>query len=70
MICDMKPIPLGAIRDVKEVNEVSVESMAGSADCTGSIGAGNIIKLGNKIIVAFNIAAIVQSPCTGRQGGS
>jgi len=29
---DMKPIPYGAIRDVKEVDEVSVESMAGAAD--------------------------------------
>ena len=35
-----------------------MDSVAASADCTSSIGEGNIIKLTNKIIVGLNIAAM------------
>ncbi len=46
-----------------------MKSMAGSVVLTGSIGAGNVTKLANQIIVAINIAAMSEALVLASKAG-
>lgn len=46
-----------------------LKAMAGSVVHTGDIGAGNVTKLANQVIVALNIAAMSEAADAGDQSG-
>ena len=62
-------VMVGGKKDVFEKCYPVMKAMAGSVVHTGSIGAGNITKLANQIIVALNIAAMSEALVLASKAG-
>jgi len=62
-------VMVGGKKDVFEKCYDIMKSMAGSVVLTGDIGAGNITKLANQIIVALNIAAMSEALVLATKAG-
>ncbi|MGW8311937.1 MAG: 2-hydroxy-3-oxopropionate reductase [Desulfuromonadales bacterium] len=62
-------VMVGGKQDVFEKCYDIMKSMAGSVVLTGDIGAGNITKLANQIIVALNIAAMSEALVLATKAG-
>lgn len=54
-------VMVGGPKDVFEKVEPVLKSMAASVVLTGAVGAGNVTKLANQVIVALNIAAMSEA---------
>lgn len=54
-------VMVGGPQDIFDTVEPVLKAMAGSVVRTGDIGAGNVTKLANQIIVALNIAAMSEA---------
>lgn len=54
-------VMVGGPQDIFDTVEPVLKAMAGSVVRTGEIGAGNVTKLANQIIVALNIAAMSEA---------
>jgi 2-hydroxy-3-oxopropionate reductase len=52
---------VGGRKDLFDKHYDLMKAMAGSVVHTGDIGAGNVTKLANQIIVALNIAAVAEA---------
>jgi 2-hydroxy-3-oxopropionate reductase len=62
-------VMVGGQQDVFDKCYPIMKAMAGSVVLTGSIGAGNITKLANQIIVALNIAAMSEALVLASKAG-
>ncbi len=62
-------VMVGGKKDVFEKCYPIMKTMAGSVVLTGEIGAGNITKLANQIIVALNIAAMSEALVLATKAG-
>lgn len=62
-------VMVGGKKDVFERSYPVLKSMAASVVHTGSIGAGNVTKLANQIIVALNIAAMSEALVLATKAG-
>jgi 2-hydroxy-3-oxopropionate reductase len=62
-------VMVGGKKDVFERCYDVMKAMAGSVVLTGDIGAGNITKLANQIIVALNIAAMSEALVLATKAG-
>lgn len=62
-------VMVGGKQDVFEKCRAVLQAMAGSVVLTGDIGAGNITKLANQIIVALNIAAVSEGLVLASKAG-
>lgn len=54
-------VMVGGDKDVFDKHYAIMKAMAGSVVYTGDIGAGNVTKLANQVIVALNIAAMSEA---------
>ncbi|BAE73782.1 putative tartronate semialdehyde reductase [Sodalis glossinidius str. 'morsitans'] len=57
----MLDVPVSGDKGIFERHAALLKSMAGSVVHTGDIGAGNVTKLANQVIVALNIAAMSEA---------
>jgi 2-hydroxy-3-oxopropionate reductase len=62
-------VMVGGKKDVFEKCFPIMKAMAGSVVLTGDIGAGNVTKLANQIIVALNIAAMSEALMLATKAG-
>lgn len=62
-------VMVGGKQDVFDRCHDIIKTMAGSVVLTGAIGAGNITKLANQIIVALNIAAMSEALVLATKAG-
>ena len=62
-------VMVGGKKDVFDKSFTILKSMAASVVHTGNIGAGNITKLANQIIVALNIAAMSEALVLASKAG-
>jgi 2-hydroxy-3-oxopropionate reductase len=62
-------VMVGGKKDIFEKCYPVMKAMAGSVVLTGDIGAGNITKLANQIIVALNIAAMSEALVLAEKAG-
>lgn len=62
-------VMVGGKKEVFEKNYDLMKTMAGSVVLTGDIGAGNVTKLANQIIVALNIAAMSEALVLATKAG-
>ena len=62
-------VMVGGKKDVFEKCFPIMKAMAGSVVLTGDIGAGNVTKLANQIIVALNIAAMSEALMLAAKAG-
>jgi len=62
-------VMVGGKKDVFDKCFPIMKSMAGSVVLTGDIGAGNVTKLANQIIVALNIAAMSEALVLASKAG-
>ncbi|MCX5884228.1 MAG: 2-hydroxy-3-oxopropionate reductase [Deltaproteobacteria bacterium] len=62
-------VMVGGRKDVFEKCLPFMKAMAGSVVLTGDIGAGNVTKLANQIIVALNIAAMSEALMLAAKAG-
>lgn len=62
-------VMVGGKKDVFEKSFPILKAMAASVVHTGSIGAGNVTKLANQIIVALNIAAMSEALVLATKAG-
>jgi 2-hydroxy-3-oxopropionate reductase len=62
-------VMVGGKKDVFDSNYEVMKAMAGSVVLTGSVGAGNVTKLANQIIVALNIAAMSEALVLATKAG-
>ena len=62
-------VMVGGKKEVFEKYYPIMKAMAGSVVLTGDIGAGNITKLANQIIVALNIAAMSEALVLAQKAG-
>ncbi len=62
-------VMVGGRKEVFEKYYPVMKAMAGSVVLTGDIGAGNITKLANQIIVAINIAAMSEALVLAEKAG-
>lgn len=60
---------VGGKKDVFEENKEILEIMGGSVTFVGGIGAGEITKLVNQVMVAINIAAVAEALSLGKKAG-
>lgn len=62
-------VMVGGKQDVFDQCYPVMKAMAGSVVLTGSVGAGNVTKLANQIIVALNIAAMSEALVLASKAG-
>lgn len=62
-------VMVGGKKDVFEKYYDLMKAMAGSVVLTGDIGAGNVTKLANQVIVALNIAAMSEALMLATKAG-
>lgn len=62
-------VMVGGSKDVFDKCYAIMKAMAGSVVLTGDIGAGNVTKLANQIIVALNIAAMSEALVLASKAG-
>lgn len=62
-------VMVGGKKEIFDTCFAIMDAMAGSVVYTGSIGAGNITKLANQIIVALNIAAMSEALVLASKAG-
>lgn len=62
-------VMVGGKKSVFDENYAIMKAMAGSVVYTGEIGAGNITKLANQVIVALNIAAMSEALVLAAKAG-
>ena len=62
-------VMVGGKKDVFDRSYTILKAMAASVVYTGSIGAGNVTKLANQIIVALNIAAMSEALVLATKAG-
>ena len=62
-------VMVGGIQEVFDKCYPVMKAMAGSVVLTGGIGAGNVTKLANQIIVALNIAAMSEALVLASKAG-
>ncbi len=62
-------VMVGGKKEVFETNYPILKAMAASVVLTGGIGAGNVTKLANQIIVALNIAAMSEALVLATKAG-
>lgn len=62
-------IMVGGKEDVLDKYRSLLETMASSVSLVGDVGAGNVAKLANQIIVACNIAAVAEAYCFAEKCG-
>lgn len=62
-------VMVGGDKGIFERHAAMLESMAGSVVHTGDIGAGNVTKLANQVIVALNIAAMSEALVLATKAG-
>ncbi len=62
-------VMVGGKKEVFEKYYSIMKAMAGSVVLTGDIGAGNVTKLANQIIVAINIAAVSEALVLAAKAG-
>jgi len=62
-------VMVGGKKDIFDKCYPIMKSMAGSVVLTGDIGAGNVTKLANQIIVALNIAAMSEALVLASKAG-
>jgi 2-hydroxy-3-oxopropionate reductase len=62
-------VMVGGRKDIFEKCYPIMKAMAGSVVLTGDIGAGNVTKLANQIIVALNIAAMSEAMILAAKAG-
>lgn len=62
-------VMVGGKKEVFDRSYPIMKAMAGSVVLTGSIGAGNVTKLANQIIVALNIAAMSEALVLASKAG-
>jgi 2-hydroxy-3-oxopropionate reductase len=62
-------VMVGGKKDVFEKVKPVLEAMAGSVVHVGEIGAGNVTKLANQVIVALNIAAVSEAFVLAQKAG-
>lgn len=62
-------VMVGGNAEVFEKHKPILDVMAGSVVRVGEIGAGNITKLANQVIVALNIAAVSEAFVLAQKGG-
>ena len=60
---------VGGKKEVFEENKEILEVMGGSVTLVGDIGAGEITKLVNQVIVGINIAAVAEAMSLGKKAG-
>ncbi len=60
---------VGGEKEVFEENKEILEVMGGSVTLVGDIGAGEITKLVNQVIVGINIAAVAEALSLGKKAG-
>ncbi len=60
---------VGGQPEVFEIVKPILEAMGSSVVLCGDIGAGNVVKLCNQIVVAVNIAAVAEAMTLGQQCG-
>lgn len=60
---------VGGKAEVFEKYKAILEVMGGSVTLVGDIGAGEVTKLANQVIVAINIAAIAEALSLGKKAG-
>jgi 2-hydroxy-3-oxopropionate reductase len=62
-------VMVGGKKEVFEKVKPVLEAMAGSVVLVGEIGAGNVTKLANQVIVALNIAAVSEAFVLSQKAG-
>jgi len=62
-------VMVGGKQEVFDKCSAALKEMAGSVVLTGAIGAGNVTKLANQIIVALNIAAMSEALVLASKAG-
>lgn len=62
-------VMVGGKRNIFDKCYDVIKSMAGSVEYVGQVGAGNITKLANQIIVALNIAAVSEALILATKAG-
>jgi 2-hydroxy-3-oxopropionate reductase len=62
-------VMVGGKKEIFEQSKEVLEAMAGSVVHVGEIGAGNVTKLANQIIVALNIAAVSEAFVLAQKAG-
>jgi len=62
-------VMVGGKKEVFDKSYAIMKAMAGSVVLTGDIGAGNVTKLANQIIVALNIAAMSEALVLATKAG-
>jgi 2-hydroxy-3-oxopropionate reductase len=62
-------IMVGGKKDIFDENNAILNSMAGSVVYVGNIGAGNITKLCNQVIVALSITAVSEALILAKKAG-
>lgn len=62
-------VMVGGDKGIFDRHAAMLESMAGSVVHTGDIGAGNVTKLANQVIVALNIAAMSEALVLATKAG-
>jgi 2-hydroxy-3-oxopropionate reductase len=62
-------VMVGGKREVFDANYQVMDAMAGSVVYVGEIGAGNIAKLCNQVVVALNIAAVSEALVLAKKSG-
>jgi 2-hydroxy-3-oxopropionate reductase len=62
-------VMVGGKKEVFEKVKSVLEAMAGSVVLVGEIGAGNVTKLANQVIVALNIAAVSEAFVLSQKAG-
>jgi 2-hydroxy-3-oxopropionate reductase len=62
-------VMVGGKQEVFDANYDIMKAMAGSVVLVGDIGAGNIAKLCNQVVVALNIAAVSEAMVLAKKAG-
>ena len=62
-------VMVGGKKEVFDANYDVMKAMAGSVVHVGDIGAGNIAKLCNQVVVALNIAAVSEALVLAQKAG-
>ncbi len=62
-------VMVGGKDEVFEKCQLVLDAMAGSVVRVGEIGAGNIAKLANQVVVALNIAAVSEAFVLAQKAG-